>query len=206
LSESNQPAYAVTDFVGYEALVDFIEERRLYELEGDIIEIGAFMGGGTVKLAEYARKHGKKVYAIDVFDTGYDRTRDTTGIRMCDIYDAFLQGRSQQEVYRRITENYDNIITIDKDSKEVEFPGEQSFVFGFIDGNHDPEYVRNDFYLVWHSLVPGGCVGLHDYDFDLPDVTEAVDSLVKEHRDEIEDVHRIKEKYIILLTKKSQVG
>ena len=38
------------DFVGYEVLLDFIEERSLHRLEGDLIEIGSFMGGGTAKL------------------------------------------------------------------------------------------------------------------------------------------------------------
>ena len=202
MGESGQPEEATTDFVGYEDIVNFMEEHGLCRLKGDIVEIGAFMGGGTVKLAEYARKYGKKVYAVDIFDPACDRSRDTTGARMCDIYEAFLQGRSQREVYSETTHGLDNIVTIDKDSREVEFPEEQDFVFGFIDGNHDPEYVKNDFYLVWRNLVPGGSVGFHDYDFDLPDVTGAIDVLIHEHREEISEVNRIREKYIILLTKK----
>ena len=202
MGESGQPEEATTDFVGYEDIVNFMEEHGLYRLKGDIVEIGAFMGGGTVKLAEYARKYGKKVYAVDIFDPACDRSRDTTGARMCDIYEAFLQGRSQREVYSETTHGLDNIVTIDKDSREVEFPEEQDFVFGFIDGNHDPEYVKNDFYLVWRNLVPGGSVGFHDYDFDLPDVTGAIDVLIHEHREEISEVNRIREKCIILLTKK----
>jgi hypothetical protein len=125
---------------------------------------------------------------------------------MCDIYEAFLQGRSQREVYCETTRGLDNIITVDKDSKEIEFPQEQHFIFGFIDGNHDPEYVSNDFYLVWRNLVPSGSVGFHDYDFDLPEVTATVDSLIDRHRDEISEVHEIKEKHIVLLTKKYSDG
>jgi hypothetical protein len=48
---------------------------------------------------------------------------------------------------------YSNVL---KDSKKVKFPVDQQFVLGFIDGNHSPEYVVNDFYLVWKHLVPGG--------------------------------------------------
>jgi SAM-dependent methyltransferase len=190
------------DFVGYELLVDFMRGRALHRLQGDIVEIGAFMGGGTAKLARFARDHGKRVYAVDVFDPQRDKTQDTGGTRMCDIYEAFLQGRSQLEVYRQVTRDFDNIVTINKDSKEVEFPREQSFIFGFIDGNHQPDYVRSDFYLVWRNLVPGGVLGFHDYDFDLPAVTEAIDRLLDEHKDEISEVHRIEERHIILLTKK----
>jgi len=203
LAEIPSPEVAANDFVGYEVLIDFMKERALHQLEGDIVEIGAFLGGGTVKLARFAQKYGKKVFAIDIFDPSCDRTQDLGGTRMCDIYEAFLQGRSQLEVYRETTRGFDNIITLDMDSKEVEFPREQRFIFGFIDGNHQPEYVRNDFYLVWRNLVPGGSVGFHDYGFDMPEVTEAVDGLIEEHKDEISEVHEIKDKHIVLLIKKT---
>jgi predicted O-methyltransferase YrrM len=192
---------SANDFVGYEVLIDFMQERALHRLEGDIIEIGAFIGGGTAKLAKYAQKYRRNVYAIDIFEPGHDKTRDVSGYRMCDIYEAFLQGRSQLELYRQATQDFDNIITIDKDSRDVKFPPEQGFIFGFIDGNHEPEHVVNDFHIVWHNLVPGGALGFHDYNFDLPEVTETIDRLIDEHRDEISNVHEIKEKHIILLTK-----
>ena len=68
------------DFVGYEVLLDFIEERSLHRLDGDLIEIGSFMGGGTVKLARYARKHGKRVFAVDIFNPAADGTATPDGI------------------------------------------------------------------------------------------------------------------------------
>lgn len=193
---------AGNDFVGYEVLLDFMEKRALQKLEGDIIEIGAFMGGGTAKLAKYAKKYDKKVYAVDIFDPDCDKTQDINGVRMCDIYQAFLQGRTLLEVYRQTTQGFDNIITIQKDSKRVKFSREQNFIFGFIDGNHRPDYVRNDFYVIWRNLVPGGSVGFHDYNFDLPKVTEAINGLINKHRDDISEVHEIKEKHIVLLTKR----
>ena len=190
------------DFVDYEDLVDFVKKRELQKLEGDIIEIGAFMGGGTVKLAKFAQKYGKKVYAIDTFDPGSDETEDIKGNKMCDIYKALLQGRSQREVYQQITRDFDNIITITQDSKEVKFSKEQNFIFGFIDGNHQPEYVRNDFYIIWLNLVSGGALGFHDYDYDLPEVTKAIDGLIDEHRNEISELRKIEQRHIILLIKK----
>jgi len=197
-----QEQASAKDFVGYEALVDFMEKRLLHELEGHIVEIGAFMGGGTVKLARYAQKHGRKVFVVDVFDPKRDETKDVHGVRMCDIYEAFLQGRSLLEVYRQATGGFDNILTTVKDSKKVRFPAQQRFVFGFIDGNHQPDYVRNDFYLVWRRLVPGGAVGFHDYNFDLPEVTAAIDDLVDQRRDEIGEIEELPAKHILFLTKK----
>ena len=202
--ETREQGNDANDFVGYEVLVDFMTERSLHELPGDIVEIGAFLGGGTAKLARYARRYGKKVFAIDVFDPSRDRTADAGGTRMCDIYAAFLDGRSQREVFRETTHGYDNIVTIDSDSREVDFPREQRFVFGFIDGCHDPEYVRSDFLLVWRNLVPGGAVGFHDYNFDLPEVTAAVNRLVDEHHEDISEVREIEERHVVLLSRRAR--
>jgi len=67
--------------------------------------------------------------------------------------------------------------------------------------------VRNDFLLVWRNLVPGGSLGFHDYDFDLPEVTATINSLIDEHRDEISEVREIEARHIVLLTKrKSSAG
>jgi len=200
--EKTAPANASNDFVGYEVLIDFMEKRGLQKLEGDIIEIGAFMGGGTAKLAKFAVKYGKKVYAIDIFDPRRDKTPDKNGVKMCDIYQAFLQGRSQLEVYQQATNSFDNIVTINKDSKRVRFTRGQKFIFGFIDGNHQADYVINDFNLIWRNLVPGGSVGFHDYNFELPEVTGAIDGLIYKHRDEISEVREIKQSHIVILTKK----
>jgi SAM-dependent methyltransferase len=202
LAGKSPPANGTNDFVGYEVLIDFINKRKLQKLEGDIIEIGAFMGGGTAKLAKFAQKYGKKVYAVDIFDPGSDRTPDKNGVKMCDIYQAFLQGRSQWEVYQQTTRAFGNIVTINMDSKKVSFRKGQKFVFGFIDGNHQPDYVRNDFNLVWRHLVPGGSVGFHDYNFDLPEVTRAIDGLIDKHKDEISEVQEIKQSHIVIVTKK----
>ena len=187
------------DFVGYEVLIDFIEQRGLHNLEGDIIEIGAYMGRGTAKLAGFARRHSKKVYAIDVFDPGLDKTMSKSGIKAGDVYEAFLQGRSMLEAYQESTRGLDNILTIREDSKKVSFPEEQRFIFGFIDGCHQQAYVENDFRVIWPHLVSGGALGFHDYKFDdWPQVTEAVDKLVQAHRGEISEAYEIEGKYNIL--------
>jgi len=176
-----------------------MKERALQKLEGDIIEIGAFMGGGTIKLAKFARKYGKKVYAIDTFEPGLDKTISKSGPTACDVYEAFLQGRSMLEVYQETTRGFDNIITIKEDSRKVKFNKEQKFIFGFVDGCHQQDYVNNDFYIIWPNLVSGGILGLHDYKYDdWPEVTQAIDNLMDKHKNEISEVHEIEGKYSIL--------
>ena len=187
------------DFVGYEVLIDFIKQRALHKLEGDIIEIGAYMGRGTAKLAKFARRYGKRVYAVDVFDPGLDKTLSKTGIKAGDVYEAFLKGRSMLQAYQESTRGFDNIVTIREDSRKVSFPEEQRFIFGFIDGCHQQAYVENDFRIIWPHLVSGGAVGFQDYKFeDWPEVTEAADKLIDEHKKEISAAYEIEGKYNIL--------
>jgi len=187
------------EFVGYENLIRFIEQRGLADAEGDIVEIGAYMGGGTVKLAKFAKEHGKRVYAIDVFDASLDDTMSRQGIRASEVYQAFLYGQPMLEVYRETTRNFDNITTLEKDSRKVRLPDDQKLIFGFIDGCHQEEYVENDFHVIWPHLVPGGVIGFHDYKFDdWPEVTKAVDRIVEVYKDDIKEIHEIEGAYGVL--------
>jgi len=187
------------DFVGYEVLVDFLEQRALQKLEGDFIEIGAFMGRGTAKLAGLGRRYGKMLFVIDLFEPGLDETPSKSGVKACEVYEAFLRGRSMFETYRESTQAFDNILTIREDSRKVRFGPEQRFSFGFIDGCHDRIHVENDFYIIWPHLVSGGVLGIHDYRFDeWPEVTEAVDELTLRHMNEIGEAYQLEAKYKIL--------
>jgi len=206
LTKITRPKTLPDDFVGYENLIAFIKKRALQKLPGDLIEIGAFMGGGTVKLAKLARKYGRKVYVVDMFEPSLDLTMSKSGITAFEVYQAFLGGRSMLEVYREATQGFENILTIQEDSMKVSFPGEQKFIFGFIDGCHQKAYVENDFGIIWPCLVPGGAVGIHDYKYDdWPEVTQAVEKLLSDYGDEISETHEIEGSYGIrslLLIKK----
>lgn len=180
------------EYVGYENLIRFIEDRQLQQLDGDIVEIGAYMGGGTVKLAKFARKYNKKVFAVDMFDPRSDKTPGKGGVTAGEVYQAFLEGDSMLEIYERTTRGFDNITTIRKDSRRVSFPEEQRFFFGFVDGCHQKAYIKSDFGVIWPHLVSGGAIGFHDYKFDdWPEVTPAVDEIVSENRDQIAEVEEI---------------
>jgi SAM-dependent methyltransferase len=200
MSDSN----TIVDFVGYEVLTAYITDHRLYSLEGDFIEVGAFVGGGTQKLAALAKRYNKKVFVIDIFDPQADDTAIIDSVRMNDIYLAFLEGRSQYIEFCNNTRGFDNIVTIKQDSKLVKFKSNQRFSFGFVDGNHHPDYVTNDFLLVWKHLIPGGVLALHDYRSGLPKVTNAIDSLLQKYCRSIALTSEMKDKHIILVTKKEK--
>jgi hypothetical protein len=190
-----------TDLVGYEVLLDWIERNRIHTLDGDIVEIGSFLGGGTIKLASFFQRFGKNVYAVDIFDPSFDPTKNVEGSAMSTLYSKILRGRSQEEVFREITKECSNIVVIKGDSKKVMLPCEH-ICFSFIDGCHDPSYVRSDFYLVWDKTVSGGVVAFHDYGGDLPQTTKAIDELIEKERNNIDKISYIEEKTVILINKK----
>ncbi len=180
-----------TDWVGYEGLIEFIKSSNILSVEGDLVEIGTFLGGGAYKLSKFLeyKQSQKKLYVIDVFDPTFDWTMNTSGDRMETLYQNALkryEGKSQWDVFSEVTKDCSNIIVLKDDSKKVNVPSER-FCFAFIDGNHAPEYVESDFYLVWNRLSPNGAVVFHDYKWDLPQTTAKIDELLSRHSSEIKE-------------------
>jgi SAM-dependent methyltransferase len=194
----------LTDLAGYEALVERIEREGLDRIGGDFLEIGCFLGGGTAKLAKIAASAGKRVFVIDLFDPSFDVTANLGGERMADLYRRFLCGLTQEEVFRRVTAPWAQVIrVIREDSMRVRFPEEFKLAFAFVDGNHDPVWVASDFELVWRHLVPGGWAGFHDYGGDLPEVTEALDRKLAQHKGEIGRVETVPSRWMLLVEKRT---
>jgi len=195
-----------TDWVGYEALIAFMRRNGVLKLRGDLLEIGTFLGGGARKLAGYVQRKApdKKLYVLDIFDPEFDLTLNLGGSRMADIYREALTrdypGQTQREIFDRVTEGCANIAVLQGDSKTVLIP-DLELCFAFIDGNHDADYVENDFYLAWNRLVSGGCVAFHDYGWDLPQTTEMIDSLVQRHGEQIGLRYHDPEHHVLFLIK-----
>jgi hypothetical protein len=85
------------------------------------------------------------------------------------------------------------------DSANLSAPG--PLCFGFIDGDHLPRYIENDFYLVWRALTPGGAVAFHDYRSIGPAITAKIDELMLRHRAEITDIEFDAFKHILYAVK-----
>lgn len=190
-----------TDLVGYESLLAWLKKNQIAKLDGDVVEIGSFWGGGTAKLARFFDKYNKKVFAIDIFEPSFDDTKNVDGNSMASLYAQVLRGRNQEEVFKKTTRKYPNVVMIKGDSKQVTVPC-RAICFSFIDGCHDPDYVRSDFYLVWGKTVSGGVVGFHDYGANLPQTTRTIDELIEVNKDSVKVTSQIRSKWIILLTKK----
>lgn len=186
-----QSSTECTDWVGYEVLIEFIKKNKILNVRGDLLEIGAFLGGGTRKLSSFLSKAspGKQLWVIDVFDPTFDWTTNTHGDSMSHLYAnalARFNGKSQWEIFQANTRNCKNVKVIKSDSRLADV-GNANLCFAFIDGNHDPDYVQSDFRLAWTHLNSGGVIAFDDYGKDLPQTTKAIDGLVSKHHLEISD-------------------
>jgi len=190
------------DFVGYETLISYIKKNRIYNLNGDVVEIGAFMGGGTKKLARFFRAYNKKVIVIDVFDPSFDKTVNERNESMAYIYGKILGKRNLHSIFNENISKEENISVYAKDSKTVELPSNTKLCFSFIDGDHDPIYVKSDFSLLWNLTVSKGVVALHDYGCDLPQTTHAIDDVLENYKSEIETTATVPKKCLVFITKK----
>jgi hypothetical protein len=192
-----------SDISGYETLLETIRRQRVASVEGDVVEIGAFLGGGTYQLCKLMEREApdKRVYAIDVFAPEFDVSPGDQGT-MADLYQLLLKGRDQRSLYDEVTRSCRNLTTIVGDSAHVERPSER-IAYAHIDGNHDPDYVRGDFELVWPAVSGGGVVSFDDYGADLGDVTQAVDRLIEDYAEEIEQTWTAGAK-TIFIKKRSQ--
>ena len=190
------------DFVGYETLIEHIEKNKVQNLDGDFLEIGAFMGGGSKKLAMYANKFGKRLYVIDIFNPDFDLTKNNRGEPMNWIYRKILGQKNLREVFDINTKDEKNIVVYSGDSKKIQLSDNLRFCFTFVDGNHDPEYVKNDFYIAWNKTVSGGIIAYHDYGGDLPQTTQAIKEMIEKNDAYINKTELVPEKKTVFIIKK----
>jgi hypothetical protein len=195
-----------SDWVGYETLITFIKKNDILSVEGDLVEIGTFLGGGAYKLSKFLEKQrsSKKLYVIDIFDPTFDWTVNTDGSPMATLYRNALkvyEGKSQWEVFLEVMKECNNIVILKHNSKNIKIPS-NILCFGFIDGNHDLEYVENDFYLIWSKLSSKGAVAFHDYEWDLPQTTAKMKELVNRHASEIQETYHDKNKHVLFVIKR----
>ena len=172
--------------MGYEILLEEIERWRLERVEGDLLEIGALLGGGTMKLCGWCSRNArdKRVITIDVFDPEFDPTTTTQGWAMSELYAQSIGDRSQRSLFDEVTAGCDNLIVVEGDSTKVDFPTDR-LAFAFVDGSHVAEDVHSDFERVWERLSGGGIAAFHDYGADLPGVTHTLHERIGEHAREV---------------------
>lgn len=146
--------------------IEFFEGKALFFFakslpgEGDIVEIGSFVGKSTIWLAKAAKlKKNVKVYAID------PHIGDIYSERQKSVSRNFARGQ-EFEFRKNIAEAgvSDVVIPIVKTSQAASTDFNKQLRFLFIDGIHEYDFVKADF-LCWSpKVISGGIIAFHDSD------------------------------------------
>jgi Methyltransferase domain len=113
---------------------------------GDFVEIGAFLGETTVRLAQVAQACGRRVLVVDPWEAG---TQNCTGVE----YDLFLKNtapyRDVIDVVRASSQDYDAMIPV----------RQRPLSFAYVDGLHTDGACLSDILTVRHTA---GIVAVDD--------------------------------------------
>jgi len=137
--------------------IAMLAERCCQAMPGDLIEIGCYLGGTSVILAEIARRHGRKLICVDNFKGGDEFNLDR-------IEPAFL---AAIEPWRDVV----TFLKMDAHSPDaIRMIQERRYCFSFSDDGHDFEVHCNEM----ETLLPvtDGLVAVDDT--YLSWVTEAI--------------------------------
>ena len=143
-------------------LLDFITDRPGHY----VIEIGAFQGATTVRLADAVSRVGKHLIAIDPWNGYYSADEE--------IYRSFLHN---------IAPWNDHVTVLRTTSQDAVLPSVvlENAALVFVDGDHAGEAPYNDMVKFWPYVAIGGVLAVHDY-FDRllgTNVSAAVDRFVR---------------------------
>lgn len=136
-------------FLGRELFGDYLTELGLRK---PAVEVGTHRGDFACELLQH---WAGVLNCVDPWVSGYDpQDPASNGDRQAD-YEACLELLSRfgnrVRIHRMVSES------------AVEYFADNSLSFVYIDGNHQPEYVRNDLNLWWDKVQPGGLLAGHDF-------------------------------------------
>lgn len=136
---------------------------------GPILEIGTFLGDGTLELA--SAFPGVELTTVDSYLMD-DPAENEGGVVMGRMYRELVGEADQWQVVGRKLGALP-VRRIKGDSRLVELAGPWWLVV--IDGGHQPDVVRSD----WERFGRRAeFTAFHDYGHDLPRVTEVVDEII----------------------------
>ena len=183
----------------YDYIIDIIDGKyNILEVDGNFLEIGSFFGIGTKKLAEYLKYSHKKLISVDCFDLKYDDTIRNDGKSMRALYLSMCSGdedKKQFDIYRENIREYNNIITIKKNTrfvdKEMMVVDEIKNSFILLDGSKSPKIFRLDLLKAWEILNFNGVLCIPDYytkrdkHYLFDHINSNVDTLIKDNKEAI---------------------
>ena len=121
--------------------------------KGCVVEIGSWKGKSTICLAKGLKENNKvKIYAIDPH-IGSSEHQETDG--KVSTFEEFENNIKNAQVD-------DIIVPLVKTSEEAAKDFDKPVELIFIDGAHEYEFVKLDFYLWFSKVIDGGTMAFHD--------------------------------------------
>lgn len=145
----------------------FKAARDLEYKEGVIVEIGAYKGRSTVCICLATKSY---VYSVDPW---VDTVAPDGTLHKLNVAD-YLANLSKIKATSRVTPL---VMTSELGRKHWDREVHKPIKLLFIDGNHDYEFVKQDYELWSPLVVPGGYIIFHDYSAEWPGVKKFVDEL-----------------------------
>ena len=160
----------IKNIEGIMSNAECLKLNRLAELsESSILEIGAYKGKSTACIAS-GTKHD--VYSLDLWDlrsADFKPSRKVTsrGYYLNKTYKQFLENIS----------NFDNVVPVKGDSKEIGKIWRIDLGMLFIDGDHTFDGFLSDYSLFAPYLISGGFLAVHDYVIE--PVAKVIEEIIK---------------------------
>lgn len=119
-----------------------IAERACRDWAGDLVEIGCLNGSATVRLAQVARIHNRRVIAVDPFIPNSQN---------------ISADAREYKIFKESIKPYEDVIDfLKKDSRDpevAEYLRTRELAFCYIDGLHEYGAVVNDIKICFHSKL-----------------------------------------------------
>lgn len=151
-------------------------------VEGDVVELGCYVGTTSVFLAEAIQKSSKKLYCYDSFEG----LPEKTGQDNSPAGDQFKKGELLA-TKKQFTQNFKKAnlpMPIVKKAWFSELTPENlpnNIAFAFLDGDYY-QSIKDSLKLVWPRLTKGAVVVVDDYASEaLPGAARAVNEWLKTH-------------------------
>ena len=151
-------------------------------LQGDVIEVGSWLGKSTVHLALGCKISGNGiVHAVDIFKGNPGKE---------EMYKAPLEkgesifGRFKQNLKLAAVSSY--VKPYKMTSKKASQKISVNARLVFIDACHDYEFVREDIQLWKQKIVKGGLLAVHDFHPDFPGSIRAIKEEILDNKKEFQ--------------------
>ena len=145
----------------------------LQELQGDVVEIGSWLGRSSVFLAQAVKESNNgKFYAIDHFRGNIGKeSLYTNNVPLGDIKQQYIENLEKANLL-----NYVDLLDMSS-TDAIEHINTNQIRLLFLDGDHTYQGVQKDIDLFIPKMQPGSIIVFDDFSSNFPGVIEAVKGL-----------------------------